>query len=135
MATPEAEKRELSLSTDLFDKPAELIGGSAWAQLVLELLFLEKGTYPSLPEMGIGIQNYEYDFMDAAILTLQEEIIAQCHQYLPEVPLSQVNLSSTEIDGKPILLIYLTFVYDGKVEQEAVAAITQHRIIDFDVSW
>ena len=51
----EFEKAELKLEINAFDNPTRLNDLKAWSQLLLNLLFLRPGTYPSQPEMGIDI--------------------------------------------------------------------------------
>ena len=60
----EANKKELGLSTNVFNKATEYQGKTAWFQLILNLIFLRPGTYPSIPNMGVGLQDYEYEYID-----------------------------------------------------------------------
>lgn len=131
----ESDKKELVLGINVFDKPTELIGPKAWAQLLVNLCFLRPGTYPSQPMMGIGIQDYEYEFIDAAIERLQEEIPAQARQYLPDVPLESVEVKSTIVNGRDILIIIFNMYYRNTIVSAAVAADVSNKIIDFDISW
>lgn len=131
----EFTKKELLLDINLFNKPAEIIGKDAWAKLAINLLFLRKGTYPSSPNMGIGIQDYEYEFVDTAILRLNEEILNQFRTYLPDLPLEDVKVSSTEYNGQSILIIGLIFNDNGNIETTAVAATISNKLIDFEISW
>lgn len=133
--TSETNKKELLLGLNLFQKPAELVGKDAWARLTLNLLFLRKGTYPSAPQMGVGIQDYDYEFLEEIISPLQEDIQAQMHTYLPSVPLTDVQVTSTEFEGKPILVIGLGFYDNGAVKYSAVAAQVSNKLIDFEISW
>lgn len=131
----EFTKKELLLDINLFNKPAELIGKDAWAKLAINLLFLRKGTYPSVPEMGIGIQDYEYEFVDTAILKLNEDIMEQFRTYLPDLPLVDVQVSSTKYNGHSILIVGLIFNNGGNIETTAVAATISNKLIDFEISW
>lgn len=131
----EYRKRELTLGLNVFDNPTELIGKEAWTRLVVGLLFMRKGTYPSVPNMGIGIQDYEYEFMDTAILSLNVEIPAQVQTYLPDVPLTAVQVDSMEIEGREVLVIGLTFTDDGKTSSSAVAVDVGRRMVDFEIAW
>lgn len=130
----ESQKKELLLGLNSFDKPAEVIGKNAWIKLITHLLFLKKGTYPSNPLIGIGIQQYEFSFMDDTITLLQSEILEQARIYLPDVPLDSVVVDSTEVEGKKILLIIITFIDDGNIDTAVVATAVSQNIIDFEVS-
>lgn len=134
--TAEMNKRELLLSVNTFNKPTELIGKDAWARLVLNLLFMKKGTFPSMPDMGIGIQDYEYEFIDTAVASLNEEIEQQIRTYLPDLPLKGVKVSSTTVDRQEILLIAMTFDDHGTIDSSVVAAaVGKQGLIDFEISW
>ena len=60
----EAEKTELVLGINSFNKPAEKSGVEAWCKLITNLLFMAKGTYPTDPDMGCDIGQYEFAFID-----------------------------------------------------------------------
>jgi len=130
----EANKKEQLLGLNVFNKPAELAGKTAWPRLVLNLLFLRKGTYPSIPRMGIGIQDYEYEYLDSAIASLQEEIESQCQTYLPELPITQIKVDSAEYQGQKILVIGITFTDNGQSLSFAVAATVEKKITNFAIT-
>lgn len=130
----ESNKKELLLSINSFDRPAEAIGKNAWIKLITHLLFLIPGTYPSSPLLGIGIQQYEYSFMDETIAQLQSLILEQVRTYLPDVPLDSVVVDSTEVSGKKILLIIINFIDSGNLDTAVIASAAPENIIDFEVS-
>lgn len=139
ISTPEYLKSELVLGLDSFDKPKTLKDVGAWSQLILNLLFLLPGTYPSLPNMGIGLQLYEYDFLDDAIDEISAKIEAQQQEYLPDIPLSEVNVTKYYPDNSqdPILLISLTFTTNENGSDTSVIALNtkKNRFIEFEISW
>ena len=105
----EHSKKELQMTINSFDRPTELTDVEAWAQLLLELVFLEPGTFPSLPGMGVGIHRYEYSEMDSAISDLSAKIMNQQQEYLPDIPLAGVDVFKTYSDGLPVLVIRFSF--------------------------
>lgn len=132
----ESQKKELLLAINPFNKPAELIGKNAWSQLIMYLLFLEPGTYPSMPEMGIGIKQYDFSFMDDAIEELPSKINQQVSLFLPDVPLTNVDASKVVLDdGRVILLLVLTFSDNGNVDSTAIASTVKRSLLDFEPSW
>lgn len=134
--TLDSNKKETSLQINSFDKPNELTGVAAWSQLMLNLIFLKPGTYPSLPEMGVGIEDYQYDFFEEAVEALSSAITEQQKVFLPDVPLSGIKISKLEKNGQPILVIQLFFDTNEGVETSAIAINTSKRnFLDFDVSW
>ena len=132
----ESQKTETSLEINSFDKPEELNEVKAWSQLLLNLIFLKPGTYPSMPEMGIGIENYQYDFLDEAVDELTTAITSQQQTYLPDVPLSGVQVGKTEHQGQPILIIQLFFNIESGTTSSAIAInLSKRNFLDFEVSW
>ena len=132
----ESNKTEKTLEINSFDKPKELTGLAAWSQLMLNLIFLKPGSYPSIPEMGVGIENYQYDFIDDAIAELSAVIVNQQQKYLPDVPLSGVQIGKVEQNGQQILVIQMLFNDELGTVSSAVAINTSKRnFLDFEVSW
>jgi len=126
----ESDKKEVMLSINSFNSPAEVSNKEAWIKLILHLLFLKKGSYPSNPNIGIDIRQYDYQFIDNILTTLPSDIMEQTRLFLPDIPLESVIVETTEVGGKVILLIILTFVDDNVVIATSVA----NNIIDFEIS-
>ena len=135
MASLESDKKELGLGTNVFNKPVEYVGKNAWFQLIMNLIFLRPGTYPSIPTMGVGIQDYEYEFIDDVKDNIKEAIEGQVKTFLPDVPLESVDVSSVDYNGKAILLIVITLNDNGELVTGAVASEVANKLIDFEISW
>ncbi len=132
----ESNKIEPALEINSFDKPKELSGVAAWSQLILNLIFLKPGSYPSMPGLGIGIENYQYDFLDDTIAELTAAITSQQQTYLPDIPLSGVQIGKTEHEGQPILIIQLFFNIEDGVTSSAIALnVSKRNFLNFEVSW
>lgn len=131
----EANKKELGLSTNVFNKATEYQGKTAWFQLILNLIFLRPGTYPSIPNMGVGIQDYDYEYIDDVKDNIRNKIEEQVSLFLPDVPLASVEVTSVEYEGKSILLIVISLDDNGQIVTGAVASEITNRLIDFDISW
>lgn len=134
----ESLKDEVTLQINSYDKPEELSEVQAWSQLLLNLIFLRPGTYPSMPGMGVGIENYQYDFIDEALTEITQAIIKQQQTYLPDVPLSGVNATTFLKDGHTIIIIQLNFNLNKApgVVSTAIAIDTHPRnFLNFDISW
>ena len=131
----DAEKKELSLSINSFNQPTEVVGAKAWANLVTNLLFMTKGSYPTDPEMGCELQKYEFSFIDEVSDEIQETISEQVRTYLPDIPLESVSVTKEYVQsGQPILLIVLEFSYaDGEIDNAVVAAEKANNLINFEV--
>nr|DAJ90339.1 MAG TPA: Baseplate wedge protein [Caudoviricetes sp.] len=131
----EANKKELGLSTNVFNKATEYQGKTAWFQLILNLIFLRPGTYPSIPNMGVGLQDYEYEYIDDVKDNIRNKIEEQVKLFLPDVPLASVEVTSVDYEGKTILLIVISLDDNGQIVTGAVASEITNRLIDFDISW
>jgi len=130
----EAQKKELLLSLNAFTDPAEVSGVYAWIKLILHLLFMRKGTYPSNPYIGVGIQDYEFSFIDTAKAQLQNMIEDQVHTFLPDIPLSSFEIDVSTHEGNPILLFIFTFNSEEIFESAVVAASKVNNMIDFAIA-
>ena len=131
----EANKKELGLGTNVFNKPVEYKGYKAWCQLILNLLFLRPGTYPSIPTMGVGIQDYEYENLDDVKDNIQANINTQIKAFLPDIPLDSVELQSIDYNGRKILMIVINLIDNGQVVTSVVASEVTNKLIDFEISW
>ena len=136
MAKRNSEKIELLLGLNSFNQPAEASGKNAWIKLVTNLLFMKKGTYPSDPNMGGELYKYEFAFIDDVIDEIRDTIRDQVQTYLPDIPLTGCDVSSSKLSsGKVVLLISLTFRYqDGQFDTAVVAAENVNNQINFAVA-
>ena len=131
----EANKKELGLSTNVFNKATEYQGKTAWFQLILNLIFLRPGTYPSIPNMGVGLQDYEYEYIDDVKDNIRNKIEEQVNLFLPDVPWTSVEVTSVEYEGKTSLLIVISLEDNGQIVTGAVASEVTNHLIDFEISW
>ena len=130
----EAQKAELSLSTNAFNQPLEYSGKNAWIKLIIDLLLTEPGTYPSNPEIGIGLKNYEFQFIESAIVEIEEKLQYQIKTFLPDLPVTDLIVKSENIDGKPYLLVLVQFsTSQYGTENVVVAAEYVNNVINFEI--
>jgi hypothetical protein len=84
-------KYELELEYDNFNQPAYKKGLYALAQLIHNLCFIVPGTYPTSPEMGINIKQYEFEILtDDELRRIQQHVQEQIDVYIPNSYISQV---------------------------------------------
>jgi phage baseplate assembly protein W len=102
-------KSELVLDKNNFHQMEMREDKVALAQVIQNLLFTEKGTYPNQPSLGIGIENYLFELADKGTLTtLKDEIKAQIEKFSPTEYLVENNVKKEIVNGNTVLL--LTFV-------------------------
>ena len=130
----ESNKKELTLGLNSFNTPEELSGVRAWVQLIVNLMFIRKGQYPSNPKIGIGIQDYDYKFVDDAKAALQADLKYQTETFIPEVPIESIQVTSTTVERQNILVIIITLRYNNELVTTVVAtAENSNHNIDFEI--
>lgn len=130
------QKKELSLNINNFDEPDKLNGPKAWVNLILTLIYMDKGTYPESPEMGIGIMDYDFQFADEVIDDLEEAINEQVRIYLPDVPFESASVEEYDLsNGDTALLIIINLLTsEGETQTAVIAVDTSSQYLDFAVS-
>lgn len=86
--------KEFLLEIGDFDVPKELKGIYADAQQIINLLFLNPGTYQTFPEMGVGLDTYRYDIWDSVFSTkINQKIRSQIMRFLPHLASAEVEVT------------------------------------------
>ena len=101
-------KKELSLDFDNFNQPAIKEDNLALAQLILNLLIMQPGTYPDTPEMGIDIASYLFEFLNTDTITkIQNKIEEQIDLYIPSNNIQKILVmkNNNKYTGKTELII------------------------------
>ena len=109
------EIAELDFSLDDFHNQKVLRGADAYARLIQRLLFMRKGTYPTIPDMGIDISSYR--FADLDVLSagdLKNTIQQQCDTYIEHVPIQDIGISTVRIASGYVLFIDISVAGDLK---------------------
>lgn len=93
-------KEECLWEFNNFRQPSTVNNLQSIATMIKSLLFLEKGTYPDCPEMGVGIQNYLFDSLDdAKISEIYSEINDQITKYLPTIYIQNIIVKNFNNDS------------------------------------
>lgn len=78
-----------------FDVPSTYKSGLGSAKLILNIIFMMPGTYPTSPTMGVGLARYKFSILDSeSISKLTNEITEQISQFLPELSDTEVAVSN-----------------------------------------
>ena len=124
-------EQEMLLSVDSFKKPKVLEGKEAIGILLVRLIQLEPGTFPSRPKMGVGLlSNYRYCDEEKA-LELQEHIKSQIRTYLPEFQAVQVT-TKLNPGGKLLIDIAIDEIlyrYETEIEPDNNRIVGIHSIL------
>jgi len=93
-------KKELVLDRNVYNKPDDRKELQSYAQMLQNLIFYEPNTFPNQPSMGIGIENYEFEFLDDETLTqLESKINSQAEQFLPSVYNINIKVSTVDVNN------------------------------------
>jgi len=108
---------EYFLGTNEFNRPTVYTDVDATYTLLIRLILLDPGTYPTHPRMGVGlVSRYRYA-KDSELTKLSNDIEDQIATYLPQFTSVSVELTLTTtkdlfiqiiIDGVAYELIYKT---------------------------
>ncbi len=96
---------------------------------ILTLLFMRKGSYPSIPELGIGIQDTLYQFFDDINTEeLTTRIAAQCTEFIPSVNSGALKVyktyQHTSSGDLPVLLVVVPTSVDSNEKSLVIALST-----------
>lgn len=118
-----------------FNVPKIISGADAWVEMILNLLFLENGTYSDAPDLGLDLKAHTYMESTAIVDYVTSELSRQVSGYMPEIPLSNVTVAVKEMqNGNNVLYISLTFtINDQEVHRSAFVSLTDE-IVDEVVS-
>ena len=136
MAYREFQKKELGIGLNAFNRPVEYSGIESWVRLFVQLLFTIPGTYPTDPELGIGIQTYRYEFFDDIRTDLESKINYQKRTYLPDVPIGDVILSTDTYKGNMFIVLALKITASGyNTDTVWVAIDSAKKTLNYEISF
>ena len=99
---------DASFELDGFGKPKIFSEVELIKNVVLFVLFSKPGQYPSLPNIGLDIQNLLYSFYDEIDNSeLKNKIISQCNALGTYFNNGVLNVRKTMYRNKPSLMIHI----------------------------
>lgn len=110
-------KSEMDFGLDNFQQPKKLNAKDSIAQVIINLLLMRPGNMPSLPHIGININQYLYvleEDLDAD--KLKEDIYSQCSELLSYISLGEVKVFIAPHEGENLLIISVPI--SGLTEEE-----------------
>ena len=106
--------KEPVFGNDAFRKPRVLNGWEAVVHSVLVILFGKPGFYPSIPELGMNIQQYRYarvDDIDTESLKVQ--LAYQFAKAQTGISDGSINVIKTSVKGNPVLAFKIAIDSDA----------------------
>jgi hypothetical protein len=117
--------KEPSFGTNSFNQAKYKSETETVVNSILALLFGKPGFFPSMPNLGINIQNTIYMFWDEINTDIiKAQIVSQCSEFKQYVDDETLDVIKSSYNKKPLLLIVLPVkIIDSK--QNLVIGITQ----------
>jgi hypothetical protein len=114
--------QEVLFGLDNFHKPKMLSLKDTVAQQIINLLLMRPGNLPSLPHIGINIEQYMYRLQDDFDPEeIKQKIYNQCSELLSYISLGEVQIFITIYKGKDLLIVAIPIVGFGETENLLVA--------------
>lgn len=114
--------KDPSFGLDEFQGPKYHNETETVAFSILNLLFGKPGYFPSMPDLGIDIQQYLYSFWDEVdVNMIKAKIIAQCSYFKEYVDDGSLDVIKSSYQKKPLLIIVVPVIVKNTVERLAIA--------------
>lgn len=111
-----------------YNKPKMLSNMETYVNNVLILLFGRPGFYPSIPSIGMNIQQYLYKFEDEIDTNeIKNKLSLQCSDFLPEIDSGEFDVYKTIYKDKTLLIFKLPIINDTKDCEVAIGVTTNTR--------
>lgn len=103
--------REPTFELNEFNQPLEVSGPDAWIRDIVSMALYEPGMFSENTSLGVYSQNELYSFATPAINTIYNNLHNACENYLKDIPIDTLNVSSYNWDEKntTVLVISCTF--------------------------
>lgn len=110
-------KKDVSFGMDSFGKPKILTAKETVANLITNILYLRPGQLPSMPSVGINIEQYLYAIPeDSTLSNLRELIATQCNSLLPNLGIQGVSVGPIRYNNRDTILIVIPVYIEDSSE-------------------
>jgi hypothetical protein len=110
-----------------YNVPKIINNADAWAEMVLNLLFLENGTYSDAPDIGLDLKAHTYMEVSDIITYITEELNRQVGAYMPGIPLSNITVQTAGGENADNNVLYVTLSFninDKAIHKSAFVSLT-----------
>lgn len=106
-----AKLREPLFGVNNFNEPKIITGNNVLAMTILLILFGKPGCYPSLPSLGMNIQQYLYSMYDEInVDAIKAILVTQCSMLSNAINSDVIEVFKTINNGNPLLVIKIPIV-------------------------
>lgn len=100
---------DLTHEVNEFNEPKLLSDIEIIKNAVIFILMATPGQYPSLPTIGLGLEDFLYEFYDELDTgLLEEQIISQCKILGVYFNRGNISIKKLKYNGVPSMLIYIS---------------------------
>lgn len=116
---------EADFGLDEFQDPKTLQGDHALARTILMILFGKEGFYPSMPQIGMNIKQYFYDYdEDIDVTMIKTKLTTQCSLISDMISEGNVDVQKVDNNGSPLLLFTIPTVNTDSKEVLVIGVTT-----------
>ena len=116
-----------TFSVNNYNRPKVLTEKETYVNNVMMLLLGKPGFYPSIPSIGMNIQQYLYMFEDDINTTsIKTQLANQCSDFLPEIRDGEMDVLKTTYNNHTILIFKLPEVNDTAESSIAIGITTNN---------
>lgn len=114
-----------------YNVPLIVNGPDAWVHNILDLLFLEKGTFSDSPDLGLDLNSITYMDVESTVNYVTEELNRQVSVYMPDVPMTNLTVTTKPTaSDETVLNILISFSLDyGNITKSAFVSL-RDKVVD-----
>lgn len=110
-----------TFSLNNFNRPKVLSKMETYVNNFLMLLFGKPGFYPSIPEIGMDIEQYLYQFEDDINTDeIKTKLVKQCEEFLPEIQSGTFNVLKSTYKNNTLLVFVMPIIDDTQTHSVAI---------------
>ena len=123
---------DVLLDTDSMMKPRVISSFDLTINSILTLLLMKPGQYPSIPELGLDIESYLYQYSDDEDLI--KKLQAKLRDQMNRLDISGVDVefySDITNDGKPVLVVKISgnkYISYGAPSERVIVGISYNKL-------
>lgn len=104
---------DVTFGLDNFNRPKKISQLEMVKNIILFILFSKKGQIPSIPSIGMNIENLLYQhYEDIDVSSIKEELISQCSILSNFLNGSTIDIEKLIEDGKPTIKVKMVYQYN-----------------------
>lgn len=121
-------KKEMDFDIDNFGGQKYLKSADSIGSIILNLLFMRPGSYPSMPHLGINITSKLYSISDELdVDEIKNKLQSQCTELLPYILLGEIKVFTNNIKGQDVLIITINVESEDKDDGMLIYGFTSNK--------